>query len=307
MPSIRARLFSAAIKATVRRRDWGREDKLARRARRIFGVRRELQGFYTGGVSVARVSAGSIEGEWIRTRDHSAGAILYLHGGGYVACSSRTHRPVTARLAKLTHRPVFALDYRLAPEHRFPAALDDAVAGYLWLVEKMHIDPRSIAIGGDSAGGGLALSTLLKLRDTHKPLPGAGFCFSPWTDLSGSSTTAHENDGKCAMFRIDNIVDFANAYLGTTPPTNPLASPLFADLAGLPPILIHVGSTELLLDDSVRLHERIQFAGGESAIEIFDDVPHGWQMLDGFVPESRRSLEKVAAFLDAKLDRVDGH
>jgi epsilon-lactone hydrolase len=303
MPSLRARFFSGAIKILVRRRSWGDERALARRARRIFGARREIQPFYIRGLTVQMVSDGPVKGEWIRAKDTRPGTLLYFHGGGYVSCSAQTHRPVTTRLAKLTHLPVFSLDYRLAPEHRFPAALEDAVSGYLWLIENQRIDPATIVLAGDSAGGGLVVATVLRLRDLGKPLPAAGVCFSPWTDLSGSSPSAPLNDKKCAMFRVDNIVDFAKAYLGDVPPTNPLASPLFADLSGLPPILLHVGSTELLLDDSVRLHDKIQRAGGQSVLEIYDDVPHAWQMLDGFIPEARDSLTKVAAFIAAQLDR----
>ena len=306
MPSLRARFFSGAIKILVRRRNWGDERALTSRARRVFGLRRELQPLYIRGLDVTRVADGAVKGEWIRPKNERPGALLYFHGGGYVSCSAQTHRPVTTRLAKLTHLPVFSLDYRLAPEHRFPAALEDAVAGYLWLIENQRIDPAAIVLAGDSAGGGLVVATLVRLRELGKPLPAAGVCFSPWTDLSGSSTSAPLNDGKCAMFRVDNIVDFAKAYLGDVPPTNPLASPLFADLSGLPPILLHVGSTELLLDDSVRLHDRIRKAGGESVLEVYDDLPHVWQMLDGFIPEARDSLTKVAAFIAARLDRNSG-
>jgi epsilon-lactone hydrolase len=300
VPSLRARFFSSTIKLLVRRRHWGDETRLARRARRIFGLHPALQGFYARGVDIRKLSAGSIKGEWLVPRASREGALLYFHGGGYVSCSPRTHRPITTRLAKLTRLPVLALDYRLAPEHRFPAALDDAVAAYLWLIESRGIDPRKVVLAGDSAGGGLAISTLIRLRDSGKPVPAAAVCFSPWTDMSGSSTSAVSNEGKCAMFRVENIVDFSKAYLGDVPPTNPEASPLFADLRGLPPVLLHVGSTELLLDDSVRLHERILEAGGASTLEVFDDVPHAWQMLDGFVPESRRSLEMVARFIEAR-------
>ncbi len=304
MPSVRVRLFSTAIKILVRRRDWGDERALTTRARRIFGLRSELLPLYSGGISVERVS-GRVSGEWIRTKDkQKSGAILYLHGGGYVACSPQTHRPITSRLAKLTHLPVFAAEYRLAPENRFPAALDDAVVAFRWLTAENGILPEEIAIGGDSAGGGLTISTLVRLRELGHPLPACVFGFSPWVDLSGSSTSAASNDGKCAMFRVENIFDFAAAYLGDTLPTNPLASPLFADLRSLPPLLLHVGSTELLLDDSVRLDKAYRKAGSSSRMEIFDDVPHAWQMLDGFVPEARDSLRKTADFLAEQVDTV---
>src|SRR5438552_3370973 len=143
MPSLRARLFSGAIKILVRRRNWGDERALARRARRVFGLRREMQPLYVRGLDVQRVSEDPINGEWIRTRETRSGALLYFHGGGYVSCSAQSHRPITTRLAKLTHLPVFSLDYRLAPENRFPAALEDAVSGFLWLIENHRIDPAT--------------------------------------------------------------------------------------------------------------------------------------------------------------------
>jgi acetyl esterase/lipase len=219
-----------------------------------------------------------------------------VHGGGFVACSAGTHRPITAGLARISGRRVFSLDYRLAPEHRFPAALDDVLAAYRWLLEQ-GIPPDSLALAGDSAGGGLVLSTLLRARDVGLPLPACALCFSPWTDLAGSSAESRLNDGRCAMFHPENVVEFASAYLGDISPMDPYASPVFADLGGLPPVLLQVGSTELLLEDARRVHVKIQSAGGISRLEIFDDVFHCWQMLDGLLPEARVALNQAAEFI----------
>ena len=226
------------------------------------------------------------------------GVVLYLHGGGYVAGSPATHRPITAALARLTGRRVFSLDYRLAPEYRFPAALDDAMAGYRWLL-RQGMPPGSVALAGDSAGGGLVLATLLRVRDEQLPPPACAVCFSPWTDLEGTGESVSLNNGQCAVFRPDNIVQFARVYLGEAPARNPYASPVFADLGGLPPLLLQVGADEILLDDARRVHDNVQRAGGVSTLEVFDGVFHVWQMLDGFLPEARTALRQAARFIDA--------
>jgi acetyl esterase/lipase len=223
--------------------------------------------------------------------------ILYLHGGGYVSCSVRTHRPNTAGLARRTGCRVFAVEYRLAPEHPFPAALDDAEAAYRWLVST-GIDPASIAVAGDSAGGGMTLALLMRLRETTPELlPACAVMFSPWTDLAGTGQSGLENDGRCAMFHPENLTQFAVAYLGGASPHDPAASPIFGDFAKLPPVLLHVSSTELLLDDARRVHEGIEHSGGTSVLHVFDDVSHGWQLLDGLVPEAGASLGEAAMFV----------
>jgi epsilon-lactone hydrolase len=297
MASWQARCLDLAIRARMRRRDWGDERTLARRARRRFGAPHPLQWLRTRGVRIEQVRDGRIKGEWIIANAADRGVILYLHGGGYVACSPATHRPITACLARLTQRRVFSVDYRLAPEHRFPAALDDAVAAYRWLLDQ-GVATHALALAGDSAGGGLVLSTLVRLRDEGRPLPGCAVGFSPWTDLAGTGASVHSNDGRCSTLRRENIAQFARAYLGTASALNPYASPLFADHRGLPPILLQVGSTELLLDDARRVHDKIRNAGGVSKLEVFDDMFHVWQMLDGFVPEARGALRQAAAFMN---------
>ncbi len=237
-----------------------------------------------------------MRGEWVLPDKHEQGVILYLHGGGYVACSPKTHRPITAALARLSGCRVFSLDYRLAPEHRYPAALDDAVAAYQWLLAQ-NLPAHTISLAGDSAGGGLVLGLLLRARDAGLPLPACAVCFSAWTDLTGTGASVHANDGRCAMFRPENMAEFANAYLGDAAPLAAYASPAHADLRGLPPLLLQVGSTELLLDDSRRVHEKLQALNGNSELEIYDDVAHCWQMLAGFVPEAHAALQHAASFI----------
>ena len=297
MPSWQAQCIKLIVRLYIRRRKWGNDERaFVRRARHVFGAPRFYQWFQSYNVDVSPIRDHRIEGEWIKPKHADEGVILYLHGGGYISCSAATHRPITAALARLSNLRVFALDYRLAPEFRFPAAIDDAMAGYQWLIEH-GISERTISLAGDSAGGGLVLALLLRARDSGLPLPACGVCFSAWTDLAATGESIRTNDGRCAMFRTENIAEFAAAYLGGKSPWDPYASPLHADLHGLPPLLLQVASTELLLDDSRRVHEKIQQAGGVSKLEIYNDLFHGWQMTDGIVPEARASLSTAATFI----------
>jgi len=240
-------------------------------------------------VRILQVTLGSIPGEWVESGPASnAGVLLYLHGGGYFACSARTHRPLTTAFAKRGFR-VFAPNYRLAPENPFPAAVTDAVAAYRAV--------KPIVIAGDSAGGGLALATLVKLRDEGDALPAAAALFSPFTDLAGTGNSRQTNDKRCAMFHGKGLARGAEFYLCGADPRDPLASPLYADLKGLPPLLIHVGADETLLDDSTLLAERARAAGVPVELTVWPVVPHVWQMFHPFVPEGRQSLAAAAEFL----------
>lgn len=297
MSSWQARSLNAGVRMLIRRSKWGRDEQaVARRARRLFGSAPFYQWLRTRGIRLKQLETEKVRGEWLEVKEPGPGVILYVHGGGYVSCSAATHRPITAALARLSLCRVFSLDYRLAPEHRYPAALDDAVAAYQWLLEE-GVPSSLISLAGDSAGGGLVLGTLLRARDRGLPLPACAVCFSPWTDLAGMGESAHFNDGRCAMFRPSNVTEFAAAYLGETSPMDTYASPVFADLKGLPPLLLQVGSTELLLDDSRRVHDKIQEAKGESRLEVYDDLFHCWQMMDGFLPEARIALRRASEFI----------
>lgn len=243
---------------------------------------------------------GGVRGEWVEaTRDASA-TLLYLHGGGYLAMSPKTHRAITVAFARRGFR-VFAPDYRLAPEHRFPAAIEDAFACYRGLLSVAK-DERHLVIAGDSAGGGLAISVLLSLRDAHVPLPSAGALFSPWTDLAATGASILKNDKLCSLFVGPLIAPWAKCYLGGAEARNPLASPLYADLSGLPPLLIHVGKNEVLLDDSTRLAERALEAGSAANVKIWPVVPHDWQLVP-LIPEARESLQQACDFLHDAIRR----
>jgi monoterpene epsilon-lactone hydrolase len=243
-----------------------------------------------------------LRGEWLeRARSRSSPSpptrtILYFHGGGYYFCSPQSHRSLVFPLAARSGARTFSLDYRLAPEHRFPAALDDALAAYRQLVVD-GTSPDSIVLAGDSAGGGLALATLVALRDAGDPLPAAALFFSPWTDLAATGATLVANDGADPMFRGVAIGRAAQIYLGDTPATHPYASPVYADLAGLPPLFIQAGSTEVLLDDSQRVAERARAANVHVDFEIWPNMPHVWQIFAPFIPEAARALDRAADFV----------
>jgi acetyl esterase/lipase len=242
-----------------------------------------------------------LRGEWLEPlaapkRPAPTRTILYFHGGGYYFCSPRSHRSLVFELARRANTRTFSLDYRLAPEHRFPAALDDSVAAYRQLLAA-GTPAGSIVIAGDSAGGGLALATLVALRDAGDALPAGGLLFSPWTDLAATGETIRTNDGVDPMFSGPAIARAAQVYLGDAPATHPYASPLYAGLQGLPPLFVQAGSTEVLLDDARRVAERARTAGVSVAFEIWPNMPHAWQIYAPFIPESRKALDGAAAFV----------
>ena len=310
MPSWQARCFDRYTRVVIRRRDWGDVPALTRRARRHFGAPPLLQRLALRGLRHERVSeATGVSGEWLSApesteRPATAGVLLYVHGGGYVSCSAATHRTVTAALARHTGCRVFAADYRTAPESPFPAALDDVLAAYRWLTTEA-VPALPIAVAGESAGGGLVLALAQHARDAGWRAPACVAALSPWTDLSARGASVRANDGRCAMFRPENMPAFASAYLAGAPADEPRASPLFGRADGLPPVLLQVGSTELLLDDARGMHERIVAAGGESRLTVYDDVMHGWQLLVPFVPEATRAVREVAAFVGECMARSD--
>ena len=305
MPSPSARLFAAYVRLLVRRRDWGHGAALALRARRHFGAPPVVRDLARLGLRREPVRAAGVRGEWVSPRRPRPGVLLYVHGGGYVSCSAATHRPVVAALARAVGCRVLAVDYRVAPEAPFPAAHDDVVAAHRWLATEAAPGER-IAVAGESAGGGLALALAVHARDAGWPAPACVVLLSPWTDLAGTGPSLRENDGRCAMFHTENIRAFADAYLAGAPADHPRASPLHADLRGLPPVLLQVGSTELLLDDARRVHARVRAAGGRSRLTVYDGAMHGWQLLAPLVPEARAALREAAAFVRTFLERREG-
>jgi acetyl esterase/lipase len=248
------------------------------------------------GASFAAAACGGVPGEWVTARGRAQAplTLLYLHGGGYTTGSPATHRALTGHLAARCEARVFAADYRLAPEHPFPAALDDAVAAWRGLHDE-GVEAGRIAIAGDSAGGGLAVATALRLRELGEPMPRALVLFSPWVDLN-LDRLPPAPPGE-VMLTLPWVRECAQSYAGTTDTRHPLVSPVGADLRGLPPALIQVGTDELLLHDARRLHQCLKAAGVDSRLEEFPRRWHVFQANAGVLADADRALESVGRFL----------
>ena len=248
-----------------------------------------------------RVNTGGVPAEWaIAPGARDERVLVYVHGGGYTMGSLATHRALCARLSRLGHMRVLNVAYRLAPEHPHPAAVEDATAAVRW-VYAQGFAPSRVAIGGDSAGGGLTLATLLALRDAGAPLPAAGVCISPWTDLSASGDSIRTKASVDPMVTEGPLRAMAAAYLGGKEARTPLASPLFADLRGLPPLLVQVGDAELLLDDATRLASRARAAGVDVTLEVWEEMFHVWHAFAEILPEAARACERIAEWLEPRL------
>ncbi len=301
MASWQARLYSLFLRAYLKRHPRGDEAAFVKFVRRKFNPPAFLRQPIPPYAQISPVSENGVVGEWVTARDVAAQrTIYYLHGGGYVFGSPALYRPFNATLAKAAQARVFALDYRLAPEHRFPAAVDDAVNGYRWLLAQ-GVRPTNLLIGGDSAGGGLTLATLVRLRAEGLPLPAAAFLLSPWTDLAGTGKSLQANEATDAMFYADATKWFAPIYLGKASAMEALASPLYADLTGLPPLLIFVSKSEGLLDDALRVAAKARAAGVSVDLQAWDDLPHVWPIAVGLLPEARAALQLIGQFAQRQL------
>ena len=253
------------------------------------------------GTEQEAVSPGGRPAEWIRptqptTLHASDAAILHFHSGGYILGSPRTARPITTGLTRHTGLPLLVPDYRLAPEHPFPAAIDDAVTVYCWLI-RQGIEPGRVVISGDSAGGGIAIALLIALRDLNLPLPAGAIGISPLLDLTLSSPSIDANEGKDPQLTRPFLAYAARNYLAEVDPTTPLASPLFAEMTGLPPLILQVGGDDLLLDDSLRLAEPAEEAGVDVTVERWDGMMHVWHQLAPRLPEAESALAGLAGWV----------
>ena len=244
-----------------------------------------------------RVNAGGVAAEWVTAEGApESRVVLYLHGGGYIIGSTRTHRPLMAELSRASSARVLGLDYRLAPEHPFPAPIEDAVAAYRWLLNEGY-DPARIAVAGDSAGGGLTVAALVQIRYVGLPMPGAAVCISPWVDMEGLGESMETRADADPMVGKEGLLLSAKTYLGGSDPRAPLAAPLYADLRGLPPMLIQVGDAEVLLDDSTRLAGIAREAGVHVEMDVWDDMIHVWHLFAPILPEGRQALSQAGEFI----------
>jgi epsilon-lactone hydrolase len=233
--------------------------------------------------------------------DAAGRALLYLHGGAYVIGSPQDYRSLTGELGRAAGARVFVPDYRLAPEHPFPAAVDDAMAAYRALLAS-GASPASIVVAGDSAGGGLALAMLIAARDAGLPMPAGALVVSPWVDLACVGATMTSKACEDPSLRRDGLLSMAKHYLQSAPANHPLASPLHANLEGLPPLLIQVGSAEILLDDAIRLAGVAAAAGVPLRLEVWPDMPHVWHFFQFALREGREAIQQAGAWLRGRLD-----
>lgn len=263
--------------------------------RRLPGV--ILSGELANQIEFEKTSAAGVPGEWVRHDNATRGRVIfYLHGGGYCIGNIDSHRELLCRLALSGATSVFAIDYRLAPEHPFPAQLEDSIAAYRWLIDDQGIDPAGIVIAGDSAGGGLTLSTLIRLRDRGEALPAAAVCLSPWADLEARGGSFLSNERFDYLSR-PAVRKFARRFVAKHDLRNPLAAPVHADLTGLPPLLIQAGGAESLLDDSLTLARKARDAGVAVELDVWPGMVHVWQLFAAFVPQGKAAIDDIGRFV----------
>lgn len=252
---------------------------------------------YPKDVKIEAVDEPRVKGEWQRPAAGGDGAVvLYLHGGAYIFGSTGLYRSLTMPMAKAANADLFSLDYRLAPEHSCPAAIEDAIAAYDWLL-KQGIEPGRIVIGGDSAGGGLTLSALQALRDGGRPAPAGAFVYSPWTDLAATGRTVADNWSSDCMFQEATIRESGKQYAGSLDLKDPRVSPLYGDFLGLPPLLVLASEDEMLFDDARRMVEKAKSAGGDVRFEPRGGLSHVWPLFYPLYPETKEALALTVAFI----------
>jgi monoterpene epsilon-lactone hydrolase len=247
-------------------------------------------------VEIQPVNAGGVPAEWVIPPATAGRTIVYFHGGGYVVGGPKAYREMVSHIARAAQAQALAIDYRLAPEHPYPAAVEDAVAAYRWLLGQ-GVEPGRTVFAGDSAGGGLAVATLVALHARGHRLPAAGVCICPWVDLEITGKSMDTNADADPLVKRDVVTNMAAAYLQGQDPRTPLASPLHAELGGVPPLLIQAGTAETLLDDASRLAERARIAGVDVTFEPWPDMIHVWQWFGSFLPEARQAIDRIGEFI----------
>ncbi|MCP1479089.1 alpha/beta hydrolase [Pseudomonas chlororaphis] len=298
MASIRSHLFKYYIKRRLRKAE--AQSLLQRRSTMDKNIKRFKN---AKGIAYQSVDVNGRPGEWL-IPEHATtdAAVLYLHGGAYALGSLDSHRSLASHIAHASGTRVLAVDYRLAPEHPFPAALDDAVAAFNWIAQNTAIEPKRIIAMGDSAGGGLAIATALRLRDTNQPLPGAIICMSPWTNLNLDGPSVNQLMGKDPFFAsTDHLHEAASQYAVDYALNHPEISPLFARLEGLPAIHVQVGELEILLSDSLDLVAAAQRAGVAATVDVWPGMWHVWQAFCDKMPESKKAIKELGARVKASL------
>ena len=300
--SFKSRFWRTILRATFKNK------KFSIAELRANGVKNsKMLGEVSKNITVEKINMEGIQAEWLipfPSSAHSEKVILYLHGGGYITGSIEDHRMMCGLLANATETKVLIPEYRLAPEHPFPAALDDALKVYQWLLDQGYSSANMI-IAGDSAGGGLSVATVLALKEKSGSLPAAVVCLSPWADLALTGQS-HTTKAKAeAILNTDVLHEWALCYTDESNLTNPLVSPVYGDFHGLPPLLIQVGSEEILLDDSTLLAEKAKSAGVDVTLKIWDGMWHVWQALGDLIPENKKTFEEIGQFVQRQFGRIE--
>lgn len=296
--SFRGRFWRTVLRKTFK------DQKLSIAEYRTNGVKNsKMLGGIPKTVKTEKISIDGIQAERLTPLDAShEQVILYLHGGGYVTGSIETYHMMCGLLSSHTGVKVILPEYRLAPENPFPAALDDSLKVYRWLL-KQGYSSANIIVCGDSAGGGLSLATVLALMDKNESLPAAVVCLSPWADLTLKNVTHITKAEAESMLRKDVLYEWALAYTNESNLTNPLVSPIYADFHGFPPLLIQVGADEILLGDSILLAEKAKADGVQVELKIWDGMFHVWQALGELIPESKKAFEEIGQFVQSQFGR----
>lgn len=298
-PSLRARLFRHGVKLLIHP-IFARPDlSVEQRRAKLLRLTTLAQFTIPRG---SRFSAGVLGGvplEWTDPPGATRGVLLYLHGGAYVVGAPQVYRELTARFARDAGVRVATLDYRLAPEHPFPAAVDDAVSAYRALLE--HTPAERIVVAGDSAGGGLSLALLQRLREEGLPMPAGAALLSPWGDLTGTLPAYTREAHREPLLHVPTLRECGQAYAGSTALDHPQLSPIHADYQGLPPLLIQATDAEVLADDARQIHQRAQAAGVNVALELWPGLWHVWQLFAGLVPEAGEASARMGRWMGARL------
>lgn len=299
MPSVTSRVFKVVIRVVVN--VFINDYYPKRYLRFVYSSVLPLLSPEVPGVRCEALNISGIPAAWLIPDNADEGqAILFLHGGSYVIGSIKSHRDLASQLAAAARCRALIVDYRLAPENRFPAAVEDAATSYKWLLSQGY-EPEKIMVAGDSAGGGLAVAALISLRDSGHPMPAGAMLLSPWTDLEVTGGSVKSRAWRDPMLSAGALRKDAARYLGDADARDPLASPIYADLKGLPPLYIQAGTSEILLDDATRLAERAEADGVEVDLDIWPGMFHVWQFFSPFIPESKKAIQELGEFFQAQM------
>ena len=291
--SMRASLISFFLRRTLKKTMSNFADPISVRARFSSSPKK-----LSSKIKTERLDAGGVPGSWLSQQNADVSkVVLYLHGGGYVFGGYGSHCEIASKMAGLIGGRALLLEYRLAPEHPFPAAFEDTLASYRWLLTNGY-KPQDVFLAGDSAGGGLSVALLLKLKKVGLPLPKAVCLFSPWVDLTCAAASIESNALTDCMLSPGALNRFKSHYLRGADPLDERASPIFGDLSGLPPTYVAVGSKEILLDDSRQLVEKIRSTGGSAELSVWRNMPHVFPILSSVIPEGRLVLKEFSSFKD---------